>query len=103
MTASVAAALADLEVCPEERVLIMLPDGPGFGEVLTCVMQRGALPLPVNPQLPVHLIPPIAAEAGARLVLISIDRIRALTDLAAEPPVLVEGPQGPWAVALRLR
>lgn len=99
----VSAALVDLGLRPEERVLIMLPDGPGFGAIVTGVTRRGAVPLPVNPQLPAHLIPPVAAEAGACLVLISIDRIHALADLAAEPSVLVEGPRGPWAVALRLR
>ena len=31
-TAAVAAALAELGVRPEERVLIMLPDSPGFAE-----------------------------------------------------------------------
>jgi acyl-CoA synthetase (AMP-forming)/AMP-acid ligase II len=31
-TAAVVAALAELGVRPEERVLIMLPDGPGFAE-----------------------------------------------------------------------
>jgi acyl-CoA synthetase (AMP-forming)/AMP-acid ligase II len=102
-TIVITAALVNLELRPEERVLIMLPDGPGFGEILTCVTRRGAVPLPVNPQLPAHLIPPVAAEAGARLVVTSVDRIHALADLAVEPPVLVEGPQGPWAVAIRLR
>jgi acyl-CoA synthetase (AMP-forming)/AMP-acid ligase II len=100
--AAVAAALAELDVRQREHVLIMLPDGPGFGEVLTGLTQRGAVPLPVNPKLPAHLILSIAAEAGAHLVLTSIDRIRALADLTPDPPVVLEGPQGPWAVALRL-
>jgi acyl-CoA synthetase (AMP-forming)/AMP-acid ligase II len=101
--AAVAAALVELDVHQQERVLIMLPDGPGFGEVLTGLTQRGAVPLPVNPKLPAHLIPSIAAEAGARLALTSIDRMHALANLTPEPPVVLEGPQGPWAVALRLR
>jgi acyl-coenzyme A synthetase/AMP-(fatty) acid ligase len=99
---AVAAALVELEVGKGENVLIMLPDGPGFDAVLTCLTQRGAVPLPVNPQLPAHLVAQVAAQVTARLVLTSIDRLRALADLSAEPPVLMEGPGGPWALALRL-
>jgi non-ribosomal peptide synthetase component F len=96
-TAAVAAALAELGVRPAERVLIMLPDGPGFAEAFAGTIHQGAVPLPVNPLLPV------AAEAGARLVLASVDQLHALADLDAEPPILIEGPRGPWAAALRLR
>jgi long-chain acyl-CoA synthetase len=102
-TAAVVVALAELGVRPKERVLIMLPDGPGFADAFAGAIQQGAVPLPVNPLLPAHDLVTVAAEAGARLVLASADQIHALADLDAEPPVLVEGPQGLWAVALRLR
>jgi acyl-CoA synthetase (AMP-forming)/AMP-acid ligase II len=102
-TAAVVAALAELGVRAEDRVLIMLPDGPGFAEAFTGTIEHGAVPLPVNPLLPAHGIAAVAAEAGAQLVLASADRVPALADLAAEPPVLVDGPRGPWAAALRLR
>jgi hypothetical protein len=36
-------------------------------------------------------------------VVVSADRVPALADLDALPPVLVDGPHGPWAAALRLR
>jgi acyl-CoA synthetase (AMP-forming)/AMP-acid ligase II len=98
-----AAALGELDVRPDDRVLIMLPDGPGFAEAFAGTIQQGAVPLPVNPLLPAHGIVAAAAEAGARLVLASADQIHALIDLDAEPPILVEGPRGPWAAALRLR
>lgn len=100
--AAVAAALAELGVHREERVLILIPDGPGFIEAFIGVMQRDAVPLPVNPVLPAGEIAAIAAEAGAQLVVASAERIRALADLAAELPVLVDGPEGLWAAALRL-
>jgi hypothetical protein len=45
----------------------------------------------------------VAAEAGAHLVLASADRIDSLAELEAGPPALVDGPQGLWAAALRLR
>jgi long-chain acyl-CoA synthetase len=102
-TAAVGAALAELGVRPEERVLIMLPDGPGFAEAFAGTIQHEAVPLPVNPLLPAHGIAAAAAEAGARLVLASADQIHTLADLGAQPPALIEGPQGLWAAALRLR
>jgi acyl-CoA synthetase (AMP-forming)/AMP-acid ligase II len=102
-TAGVVAALVELDVRPAERVLIMPPDGPGFAEAFAATIQQGAVPLPVNPLLPVPDIVAVAAEAGARLVLASADQIHALADLDTEPPVLIDGPQGLWAAALRLR
>ena len=102
-TAAVVAALVELDVRPADRVLIMLPDGPGFAEAFAATIQQGAVPLPVNPLLPVPDIVAVAAEAGARLVLASADQIHALADLDTEPPVLIDGPQGLWAAALRLR
>ena len=101
--AAVAVALGELDVRPDDRVLVMLPDGPGFAESFTGTMQQGAVPLPVNPLLPAHDLVAVAAEAGARLVLTSADRISALAELNSGPPALVGGPQGPWAAALRLR
>lgn len=59
------------------------------------------MPLPVNPQLPAADVAAIATEMGARLVLVSVERIHGLADLEAEPPVLVDGFQGLWAAALR--
>jgi acyl-CoA synthetase (AMP-forming)/AMP-acid ligase II len=102
-TAAVAAALGVLDIRPDDRVLIMLPDGPGFAEAFTSTIAQGAVPLPVNPLLPAHDIVAVAAEVGARLVLASADQIHALADLDAQPPVLIDGPQGLWAAALRLR
>ncbi len=100
--AAVAAVLAELDVRRNDPVLIMLPDGPGFAEAFAATIEQQAVPLSVNPLLPAHDIV-AAAEAGARLLLASADRIHTLTDLGTEPPVMIEGPQEPWAVALRLR
>ena len=101
--AVVAAALAELGVRPGDRVLITLPDGPGFAEAFAGAIAQGAVPLPANPLLPAHDIVTVAAEAGAQLVLASADQIPELADLVARPPVLVDGPRGLWAAALRLR
>jgi transcriptional regulator with XRE-family HTH domain len=102
LVAAVVTALAELEVRPADRVLIMLPEGPGFADAFAGVIQQGAVPLPANPLLPAHDVVTVAAEAGARLVLVSADRVPALADLAAGPPVLIDGSHGGWAAALRL-
>ncbi|MFL6148232.1 MAG: AMP-binding protein [Pseudonocardiaceae bacterium] len=88
---------------PADRVLIMLPDGPGFAEAFAGAIQPGVVPLPVHPLLPAHDLVTIAAEAGAHVVLASVDQIPALAELDAEPPVLINRPHGIWAAALRLR
>ncbi|PZS24103.1 MAG: hypothetical protein DLM60_01155 [Pseudonocardiales bacterium] len=98
-----AAALGELDVRPDDRVLIMLPDGPGLAEAIAGTIEQGAVPLPVNPPLPAHDLVAVAAEAAARLVLASADQVHALADLDTSPPVLIDRPQGLWAVALRLR
>ena len=102
-TSAVAAALAELNVRAGDRVLIMLPDGPGFADAFAGTIQQRAVPLPANPLLPAHDIVAVAAEAGAQLVLASADQIHVLADLDAGPPLLIDGPLGVWAAALRLR
>lgn len=100
---AVAAALDELNVGPDDRVLIMLPEGPGFTDAVTSVTRLGAVPLPLNPLLPAHDITAAAIQTGARLVLTSADRIQTLDDLDADSPVLVHGLHGIWAAVLRLR
>lgn len=100
---AVAAAVGKVDVRPDDRVLVMLPDGPYFVDAFAGVMHQVALPLPANPLLSAHDIVTVAADAGARVVLVSADRIPALADLEAEPPVLIDGPHGCWAAVLRLR
>ena len=101
--AAVAVALGELDVRPNDRVLIMLPDGPGFADAFAAVIQHGAVPLPVNPYLPAQELAAAAAETGARLVLALAQQIHTLAELDAEAPVLIDGPHGRWAAALRLR
>lgn len=47
-TAAVVATLTKLHVRPNDRVLIMLPDGPGFAEAFSGAIQQGAVPLPAS-------------------------------------------------------
>jgi acyl-CoA synthetase (AMP-forming)/AMP-acid ligase II len=101
--AAVAAALAKLDVRPHERVLVLLPDGPDFAPAFAGVIHHGAVPLTVNPLLPTHDILAVAATAGARLVLATLDGIDALAERDGTPPLLINGPYGCWAAVLRLR
>jgi acyl-CoA synthetase (AMP-forming)/AMP-acid ligase II len=100
--AAVAAALAKLHVRPNDRVLILLPDGPDFAPAFAGVIHYGAIPLTVNPSLPARDIMTLAAAAKARLVLATLDMINALAELDATPPLLINGPYGCWAAVLRL-
>lgn len=100
---AVGAALEALDVRPADRILIMLPDGPGLTGASASVSRRGAVPLPVSPRLTAHDVIAVVAEKAARLVLAGADRIQTLAGLDADPPVLVNGPQGVWAAVLRLR
>ncbi|MDQ5856396.1 MAG: AMP-binding protein, partial [Actinomycetota bacterium] len=56
-----AAALGELDVRPDDRVLIMLLDGADFIEAFAGVMQQGAVPLAPNPLLPARVIAAVAA------------------------------------------
>jgi acyl-CoA synthetase (AMP-forming)/AMP-acid ligase II len=100
--APLASALTELGVRPDDRVLIMLPDGPGFVEAFTAMTLLGALPVPANPLVAMQDLKAVAAQADAQLVLLSAERIDTLTDLGTEPPVLLDGPQRPWVAARRL-
>lgn len=100
--AAVVAALTELDVRPDERVLVLILDGPGFAEIFLGVMRQGAVPLTVNPALSAGEIVAVAAETGARLVAVAAERIPELADLEAGPPVWLTGPQGPWGAILRL-
>lgn len=101
--AAVAAALAKLNVRPNERVLILLPDGPDFAPAFAGVIHYGAIPLTVNPLLSARDIMTLATAAKARLILATLDTIDALAELDAKPPLLINGPYGCWAAVLRLR
>lgn len=98
---AIAGALAEMGVRTGERVLVLLPDGPGFVEAFLGVMHQGAVPLPVNPLLSAADVAAIGADVDARLALASSDRIRALASLEAEL-LLVDGPEGTWVAVLRL-
>lgn len=52
LAARVAHALEGVDVRPEERVIIALPDGPLFVAALLGIVRRGAVAVMINPDLP---------------------------------------------------
>jgi acyl-CoA synthetase (AMP-forming)/AMP-acid ligase II len=101
--AAVPAVLAELDVHRNDRVLVTLPDGPGFAESFVGAVDQDALPLPASPLLSASELAAAAAAAGARVVLASPDQLPTWAELDTEPPILIKGPHGPWVAALRLR
>jgi acyl-CoA synthetase (AMP-forming)/AMP-acid ligase II len=101
--AAVAAVLAELDVHRNDPVLITLPDGPGFAESFAGAVDQDALPLPAGPLLSAVELAATAAAAQARVVLASPDQLPAWAEVDTEPPILINGPHGPWVAALRLR
>lgn len=100
---AITATLAELDLRSDDHVLIMLADGVGFVEAFVGVTRWGAVPLSVNPRLAAADVAAIAAQTGARLVLASTKRLPHLAELDAEPPVLVDGLRGLWAIPLHPR
>ena len=65
--AAAVAALAKLGIRPNDRVLILLPDGPDFGPAFAGVIHHGAVPLTANslpPPTTSWLLPP-SQEPGS--------------------------------------
>lgn len=102
-TRALLTVLTELNVRPHDRVLIMLPQGPGFTESFAATFYRDAVPLPVNPMLSAPDLAAAATQTHARLVLASPEQLPTLAELNTQPPILIDGPHGPWAAALRLR
>ena len=102
-TRALLTVLTELNVRSQDRVLIMFPQGPGFTESFAAAFYRDAVPLPVNPLLSAPDLAAAVTQTHARLVLASPEQLPTLTELNTQPPMVIDGPQGPWAAALRLR
>ncbi len=83
-------ALLALDVRPEERVLLVLPDGADYAAALFGILKIGAVAVMVNPGLPPDGLAAMAELARARVAVVSPD--------GPAPPVpyrLVAGLAGP--------
>ena len=78
----VAAGLRNQGIRPEERIGIVLTDSVFFVGAVLGAMRIGAIPVLVNPLLPVRDVALILADARVRLAILSSDRLGA-PDVAA--------------------
>jgi benzoate-CoA ligase family protein len=98
----VAGGLRSLGVRPEERVAFVLLDSPEFVAMFLAVMRIGAVPLPLNPLLPAGDLALTIADARARVVVLSPERLSMAEDLVAAAPdvghVVVTGDASPHEI-----
>ena len=74
------------DVRPEERVIIALPDGAAFVEVLFGVLRRGAVVVMVNPDLQTDLITYFCEYTRASAVVVDAAHAATFEQLAASMP-----------------
>ena len=75
-------------VRPEERVAMVMLDGPDFVTTFLAAMRIGAIPVLTNPILPGRDLGVIVADSRARLAVVSRDREASIPDLRAGAPEL---------------
>jgi len=85
----VAASLRAMGVRAEERVAMSMLDSVEFAVVFLGAMRIGAVPVPMNPLLPGRDLGRIAADARARIAVVSSERTESLSDMRAGAPELV--------------
>ena len=71
LVVSAAGGLRGLGVRPEERVLMILRDGPELAVAILAAMRIGAVALPVNPLLPPRDLVAIARDSRARCAIVA--------------------------------
>src|SRR5450755_1372922 len=83
-----ASGLRGLGIRPEERVLLILRDGPALATAILAAMRIGAVALPVNPLLPPRDLVAIAQASRARRVIVAGDAEPLIKALRGEVPQL---------------
>ncbi|MGH7753784.1 MAG: benzoate-CoA ligase family protein, partial [Gemmatimonadales bacterium] len=87
--------LSSAGVCPEQRVIIALPDGPDYVAALFGILKIGAVVVMVNPELKPDAIEYFFEYSRAAAVLVTAERADAFREAAGRathaPPVLVVG------------
>src|ERR1700720_535839 len=81
--------LRRLGVRPEERVLLVLRDGPELAIAILAAMRIGAIALPVNPLLPPRELVAIARDSRARCAIVAADAGALIAGLTAGAPDLI--------------
>ena len=83
-----ASGLRAAGVRPEERVAMVMLDGPDFVTTFLAAMRIGAIPVLTNPILPGRDLGVIVADSRARLAVVSDDRAASIDDIRAGAPEL---------------
>jgi benzoate-CoA ligase family protein len=83
-----ASGLRRLGVRPEERVLMILRDGPELATAILAALRIGAVALPVNPLLPSRDLVAIARDSRARCAIVAGDAGALTSALRTEAPQL---------------
>ncbi len=91
--------LSSAGVAPEQRVIIALPDGPGYVAALFGVLKIGAVVVMVNPELKPDAIEYFFEYSRAAVALVAAERadvFRAAAGRAARAPALLVVGTGDW-------
>jgi benzoate-CoA ligase family protein len=83
-----AAGFRGLGVRPEERVMLVLRDGPELATGILAAMRVGAVAMPVNPLLPPRDLLAIARDSRARCAVVESAAQPLLAALASDAPDL---------------
>jgi benzoate-CoA ligase len=99
MAASVAAALRTSGVRPEERVLLVMVDGPELVAAFCGAMRMGAVPVPLSTMSTAADLAFLAVDSRARLAVVSAQFVEAGRAMATAPEladlVVAGGDPGP--------
>ena len=79
-----AAALHSLDVRPEERVILAMPDGEDYVGALFGILKRGAVVVMVNPAMPRENLAAILGYARARAALVHPEQADHVAGAAAD-------------------
>lgn len=91
-------------VDPEQRVLILLPDGPDYVGALFGILRIGAVAVMVNPDLAPDALAGIVDRSRAPVALVHVDHVAAFVEAGSraawKPEIVVVGGEAPGHVAL---
>jgi benzoate-CoA ligase family protein len=92
-------ALRSLGVAPEQRVLIVLPDGPEYVGALFGALRIGAVGVMVNPDLATEALAGIIERSRAPVALVHVDHAAGVAEAVGrvgwQPEIVVVGGEAP--------
>ncbi|MBO2450769.1 benzoate-CoA ligase family protein [Actinomadura barringtoniae] len=83
-----AAGLRALDVRPEERIVLFMPDGPALAATILAAMRIGAVPVPVSTMQTGKELSLVLRDSGARVLVAGDPFLLAAEQAAAQSPEL---------------